>query len=515
MDIEKLLELNDKSGKIFKEQYIKKYYKSLYIKILDFCNINNLDNLSFKEKMYHYYHNITNIQLCECGNPLKMINFNKGYSNHCSQKCTHKDIKVIEKTKKTLLNKYGVDNLQKSDIIKEKTNNTNLIKYGFKRPSQSENIKDKTKKTNFNRLGVYYPAQDINVRNKYYKTIIDKNFLKYKNLINLDYENKKMTFKCDCGKDHNFNISIELFQNRKQAKLSLCTICNTKFTSLSENEFLELFKDIKYMHNDRNIIKPLELDVYIPELKIAFEFNGLYWHNELNKEKNYHLNKTELCEQQGIQLIHIYEDDWLYKQNIVKSIINNKLGKCERIFARKCEIKEIIDNNLVRLFLEDNHIQGFVGSKVKIGLFYNNELISLMTFGNRRIAMGKKSTNEGEYELLRFCNKLNINVVGGASKLFKYFIKNYNPTEITTYADRSFSQGKLYETLGFDFIEKTDPNYYYIIDGIRHHRFNFRKDKLIKDGFDPNKTEHQIMLDRKLYRIFDSGNLKFVYKKIN
>ena len=134
-----------------------------------------------------------------------------------------------------------------------------------------------------------------------------------------------------------------------------------------------------------------------------------------------------------------------------------------------------------------------------------------MTFGDRRVAMGKKSTNIGEFELLRFCNKLNTNVIGGASRLFKYFIKNYNPTEITTYADRSFSQGKLYKTLGFEFIGKTEPNYYYIVDGIRHHRFNYRKDILIKQGFDPNKTEHQIMLDRKIYRIYDSGNLKFIY----
>lgn len=124
-----------------------------------------------------------------------------------------------------------------------------------------------------------------------------------------------------------------------------------------------------------------------------------------------------------------------------------------------------------------------------------------MTFGNRRVSMGKKTTNEGEYELLRFCNKLNTNVIGGASRLFKYFINNYNPLEITTYADRSISQGKLYETLGFKFFGKTEPNYYYIIDGIRHHRFNFRKDKLIKEGFDANKTEHQIMIDRKIYNI--------------
>jgi len=126
--------------------------------------------------------------------------------------------------------------------------------------------------------------------------------------------------------------------------------------------------------------------------------------------------------------------------------------------------------------------------------------------------MGKKSTNDGEYELLRFCNKLNTNVIGGASKLFKYFINNYKPVEITTYADRSISQGKLYKILGFELQGKTQPNYYYIIDGIRCHRFNYRKDKLIKQGFDSNKTEHEIMIEQKIFRIYDSGNLKYKIK---
>jgi len=112
-------------------------------------------------------------------------------------------------------------------------------------------------------------------------------------------------------------------------------------------------------------------------------------------------------------------------------------------------------------------------------------------------AMCKKSTKQNEYELLRFCNKLNSNIIGGASKLFEYFIKMYNPDEITTYADRSFSQGNLYKQLGFEFISKTEPNYYYIIDGIRKHRFNFRKDKLVREGHDKNKTEHEIMLEKK------------------
>ena len=120
-----------------------------------------------------------------------------------------------------------------------------------------------------------------------------------------------------------------------------------------------------------------------------------------------------------------------------------------------------------------------------------------------------------EYELLIFCSKLNTNIIGGANKLFKYFVDNYNPKEITTYVDRSWSNGNLYKQLGFSFIYKTKPIYYYIINKKRKYRYNFRKDKLVKDGFDPKLTERQIMVDRKIYRIYDSGNLKFILKNNN
>ena len=437
---------------------------------------------------------------------------------------------TILKIKETKKLKYGDENYNNILKIKEtkkikhgdenynnriKSVDTCLIKYGVINPSQSELIKNKKLLTyNKNYNADNYTKSDIykNKKNDFLKC-------KYKSIKIIDINDSDLKLECDCNKPHNYNINIKILRNRLIYNTVLCTICNPISSYSNSGHEIQLCEFIKnnynneIIENNRKIISPLELDIYIPDLKLAFEFNGLYWHSEVNKENNYHLNKTDECEKKGIQLIHIWEDDWLYKQDIVKSIILNKLGKSEnKIFARKTEIKEIYDNKLVREFLNKNHIQGFVGSKVKIGLFHDNELISIMTFGNRRIAMGKKSTNEGEYELLRFCNKLNTNVVGGASRLFKYFIKNYNSNEMTTYADRSFSQGKLYETLGFKHDGKTKPNYYYIIDGIRHHRFNFRKDLLVKQGFHKNKTEHEIMIDRKIFRIYDSGNLKYSYK---
>jgi hypothetical protein len=249
------------------------------------------------------------------------------------------------------------------------------------------------------------------------------------------------------------------------------------------------------------------LDIYVDSHKIAFEFDGLYWHSELYKPSNYHLNKTELCEEKGIKLIHVFEDEWMFKKDIVKSRIKNLFGLNEnKIYARKCIIK-VVNKDNKKTFLDDNHIQGTVGSNINLGLYYNDELVSLMTFGKGRIAMGGDSN---QYELIRFCNKLNTNVVGGASKLLKHFIKTYNPNEIISYADRRWSQGDLYQKLGFDFMGTTKPNYWYTKDyRTREHRFNYRKDVLVSKGYNSDKTEFEIMNELGYERIWDCASFKF------
>jgi len=281
----------------------------------------------------------------------------------------------------------------------------------------------------------------------------------------------------------------------------------------SEGEVKEFISSLKiiFEENNRTILDGKELDVYIPSHNLAIEYDGLYWHSEQYLDKDYHLTKTELCEAKGIKLIHIFEDEWIYKQDIVKSRLMNLFGlSSNKIYARKCVIKEISSKES-KEFLNTNHIQGGVNSKHNIGLYYNNELVSLMTFGNLRKSLGNKS-NENTYELLRFCNKLNTNVIGGADKLLKYFIKTYNPKEIISYADRRWSQGDLYDKLGFDFVHNSKPNYFYINKGKREYRFKYRKDVLVKEGFDKNKTEHEIMKERGFNRIYDCGNKKYVLK---
>ncbi len=438
------------------------------------------------------------------------------------------------KIKRSNIKKWGVENPQQSDIIKEKTLVTNLKRWGYKKPSMSDGVKSKVKQTNNIKFGFDYPAQSEDIKKKMLSSCYDRwgvyNFSKTDKFKEILYkrsfdkmikklkkhgellDSNKSEYKIKCGKcSSEFLILYSLMYNRIMNGEIVCTECNPKNKPIKENELYDFISDNydgEIVKNQRKLISN-ELDIYLPDLKLAFEFNGLYWHSDLYKSRNYHLNKTKECELNNVQLIHIWEDDWRYKRDIIKSIIINKLGKSISIYARKTKVKVVTDNNLVRDFLKENHLQGFVGSSVKLGLFYNDELVSIMTFGKLRKSLGQKSKT-GTYELLRFCSKLNYSVVGGASKLLEYFNNNYQPIELISYSDSSRSSGDLYEKMGFKLSHETVSNYYWVVDGIRKHRFNYRKDKLIKDGQDSNKTETEIMYEKGYYRVFDSGSKKWI-----
>lgn len=263
--------------------------------------------------------------------------------------------------------------------------------------------------------------------------------------------------------------------------------------------------------NDRKLLKNKELDIVITDKKIAIEYDGLYWHSDDKKPDNYHLNKSNSCEKIGFKLIHIFEDEFVYHKDIVLSRLLNILGKTkEKIYARKCEIRQISYNES-KFFLTENHIQGNCLSKYRYGLYHKNELVSLMTFGSTRINLNSKR-EEGTFELLRFVNKKNTMVIGGASKLLKYFINEIKPKKIISYSDNRWGDGNLYKKLNFTFIRKSKPNYFYVIKNKRVNRFNYRKDVLVKEGFDKNKTEKEIMRERGINRIYDCGTSLFVLK---
>lgn len=515
------------SKKFVGENWVKKNYPDFHLFIFNLFS----EDIPWMAKFFLYKNDIKQVPRCYCGNLTK---YNSGeFKTYCSKKCASNDKQTKDKIKQTNIIKYGTDMPLKNKDIKQKAINKWLNNYGVDNPSKSKIIKDKVKNKNLEKFGVEYLSQLKDVKNSLSfhmknnrkaieitkNKIIIQNIIKKTKDLNISFleikDRSLYEFNClNCN--NNFTIHKNNLNDRINYKNTICTICNpiNILDSDGERQLYEFIQDNyndTIIKNDRTAIKK-ELDIYLPNLKVAFEYNGIHWHSELYKEKNYHINKTNICENNNIKLIHIWEDDWLYKKDIVKSRILNILNKSEKIWARKCEIREIEDNKTVIDFINKNHIQGWVMSKIKIGLYYNDELVSLMTFGNLRKNMGQNSTKDS-WELLRFCNKLNTTIIGGASKLLNYFIKKYNPSHITSYADRDWSSGDLYEKLGFKKISITKPNYYYIIGNVRKNRFSYRKDILVKKGYDPSRTEKEIMLELKYYRIYNSGNIKYEIKK--
>lgn len=292
-----------------------------------------------------------------------------------------------------------------------------------------------------------------------------------------------------------------------------CPKCYSSKSKLEDElkAFVQTLSDDAIFSNDRHELDGLEMDVFIPRYQIGIEFNGLFWHNELHKKCNYHVNKLNGALSHGITLYQFYEDEWLYKKDILKSIIRNALNKNINIYyARKCVIK-LVNNDDAIHFFNENHLQGYCNSKYKYGLYYNDELVSMMMFSKSRINTNNK---KHEYEMTRFCNKLNSTVIGGASKLFNFFIKQVNPKSIVSYADRRYSQGKIYKILGFSCYNISKPSYFYVINKQRVNRFSLRKDILIKKYNCPiNMTEHEFCYNNKWYRIYDCGCLCYEWIK--
>lgn len=430
----------------------------------------------------------------------------------CSDKCrkTWNSIEEnkkerLDKSKEVVLQNHGVDSIFKKQIFKDNHKKLIFDKYGVDNPMKVKDFVDKLQE---------------NIKIKHVNKLLPK--LKNNNLLLLDdytvNKNKNTSlsynFKClTC--DNVFSSTI-----MGSGKIPICRKC---FPLIKNSKLEESIRDflnknnLKHLDNDRKILNGKEIDLLIEDSKIGIEIDGCYYHSELSggKDKKYHINKTKLANEKDIKLIHIFEDEILYKNEIVLSRLSNLFHLNEtKIYARKCEIREV-NKKESKEFLNKNHIQGDSIDKIRLGLYYNNELVTLLTFGKLRKAMGSVSKDD-HYELLRFCNKSYTNVIGSFSKLLKHFISNYKPLKILTYADIRWSGYNELETVyvknGFKYIGNTPPNYWYLKVGEynhRFHRFNYRKDILIKEGFDPKLTEFQIMQIKGYDRIWDCGNMKF------
>jgi hypothetical protein len=512
-----------KPGGLFYNNYLDMLEKTRFLP----------ENTTEKVKYWYWVNNVTEIQYCECGcmKPLLAPGKTKYVQGHSNTSQVVKD-----KKRKIIEDRYGpgITNVSQIKDVKDKKTSTHLKNHGVKSPLDRKFIVPIWQK----KYGVDNPSYLPEVRKKIsgkLKITQSKNIEQRKAKFKIQHYNKLVNHPSyeplftieeymGNGIEHSFRCRKcdTVIKDRLTDGVTFrCYTCIPRITTGAQSEAehdIELFCK-RYEQNvsiaNRDIIPPLEVDIFIPEKQIGIEYNGLYYHSECNgKGKFYHRKKTELCKEKGIRLLQIFEDEWTNKRRICESRIRCILNKIRRkVYARKCAVK-IIDTELKDKFLKKYHIQGTDKSSLHYGLFYKNRLVAVMTFGKPRNALGNKNKEEEHWELVRYCTISNFMIVGGASKLLSHFKKNNTFKEITTYADLRWSYGNLYESLGFTYSGTTTPNYWYIVNNKRVHRFGYQKHTL-KDRlnvFDENLTEWENMKANGYTRVWDCGHLKYIMR---
>lgn len=460
----------------------------------------------------------TNIERYGTKTPAQNKDIAQKMKDTCAKDPNHW-VKRQEKSEKTCMERYGVKNASSTNEVREKVKQANLKKFGVDNPNKLPETLEKVRKTCLEKYGVDCQFK----RKEVIETTIKKSWEKILTwtdfvtpLFTFDEytgysRNQEYKWKCTkCGNEfvqHLYHTKISDLSTFVPRCLKCYPINIGSYKEIDLQNFCAQYFNIE--KNNRQLIKPLELDIIIPEKKIAIEFNGIYWHSDkIKNDQMYHLNKTLKCEEVGYKLIHIWEYDWinLNKQNILKEKIKSLLGVDQtKIYARKCEIKEISSKEKNE-FLNKHHIQGEDKSKIKLGLFHENELVAVMTFGKPRF------NKNYEYELIRYATKSGCQVLGGAGKLLKYFEQNYNPKNIITYADRSYSQGNMYRQIGFSLNKISDPSYVWAKGNEILSRYQCQKHKLkeiLGDNYNERLSENENMSLNGFYKLYDCGNLVF------
>lgn len=433
---------------------------------------------------------------------------------------------VVQKREATMVDRYGISNAMHHPELANRQRQTVLERYGHNNAAQSPLIQERRRAT----LQAQYGQDNIMLtkvgwisQRRGYGTCShlsdDELGVIYDTITNADW----LIEQHHVLEKPIWLITEELGLPRTQyhtiSRLMKSFDIEIKYfnTSVGQKEIADWIcelTDKEVIINDRTTLgNNLELDIYIPDLKLAFEYNGVYWHASRSSEddvkmRSRHLRKTSLCEDMGIRLIQIFETEWINQSDIVKSRIASLIGRSTRVFARKCKLIPV-DFGTAKQFCNDNHIQGHAVHSIALGLEYQGELISLVTFGKPRY------DDHADWELIRFANKLGLTVVGGASKLLAAFKRSHPSATIISYADRRWSQGNLYHQLGFELAGTTRPNYYYFHakDGmVLQSRIKYQKHKLsqLLPTFNEHRSESQNMYDHGYSRIWDCGNTKWI-----
>lgn len=437
--------------------------------------------------------NMNNIPKClMCDNDVSFKSTTKGFSKFCSVKCRlksfNKETNYIKNTRRSsTIRTNRVTALQKAaeyyrdnDVRVVDVANKFSISYSIIRKFLSET--NQIKRNN----------QTLFKTKNFIETIDDKLFSK-------EYLKK-------CSNDGLSLKDVASILNVSPNTVRLYALKhNVKFDSDSQAErelleFIKIYDDTA--SKTRQIISPYEIDVFSKKHNLGIELHGEYWHCEDRVDIQYHLKKQKLSESKDIRLMQIYLQEWLDKKDILKSMILSSMNISERVFARKLKFVQL-DKKSSKIFFNNNHLQGWLKCIVSYGLVgENGEIYSAISFGKSRF------NKECDYELLRYCNKLNCNVIGGFTKLMSNSQKELNFKSIITYSHRRIFTGKVYEKFGFVKTNETRPGYFWYNLKTKEikSRYSTQKHKL-----NTNLTEIEYMKSLGFRRVFDCGQNVYKY----
>ena len=425
---------------------------------------------TYKEKT-GYEHNMQNPEF-------KKKYFEDYQSKHNGEKCGVCSQKAIENRKRTFDEKYdgNVYNALKEGLIN---------KYGSF-PNHFKDIQDelvqKKKEEAQNEL-----VSRLNIMGYEFIKFVSKNIILIKcKRCNREFEMSRM-------------FIHEHYRNNDYKFCNYCDYKNMTFRSNFEENILETIKEFYNGNIETNIkhrFNGVECDIVIPELKLGIEANGIYWHTEQYKEKNSHINKKKILYDNGFFLIQIWEDEW--KNPIKHEIIVSRLKEIFSLNYKILPTECIYSDNVqyVKEFLENNHLQGYISSTYKCGLYHNDELVMLMTV---------EKTSTDVLELSRICTKNGYSIIGGFAKLISHFRELHAGEKMISYADcdwYNFDENE-YTAAGFRFVKLTSPNYSWCKREVRNTK------PILIESHNKNKSEVQIMHELGYYRLYDSGSLLY------
>ena len=432
-----------------------------------------------------------------------------------------------EKSKQTWIQKYGVDNPRKSEEVISKSKETCVNKYGVDHPLKSQEVKDKIKETNLKRYGVEYGLQLQEIKDKGYKTSLEKYGTRHpmqsevvKNKVRQTNESRygvKCPLQSEDVKTKIKETCMERYGVPYHCMTGKCIDAQGHIISKINHDFAD------YLSNEFNIDSEFEFhigkfsyDIHILDTNILIEIDPTYTHNSTigpifgNNQRdpmdsNYHLMKTELARSNNYHCIHVFDwDDWT---KIINLINTNK----NRVYARNCKVKEVPVNEC-NVFLNSYHLQNTCrNQKVRYGLYNDDKLIQIMTFGKPRY------NKNYQWELLRYCSDSDYEIIGGSSKLFKHFIDDNNPESIISYCDKSKFNGNVYRKLGFNFKYSTDstPHWYngdiHITDSLLRQR-GF--DQLFNTNYGKGTSNEELMIQNGFVKVYDCGQEVYEWNKI-